>query len=100
MKVIISRLHVYTLLITLLLLSVLVDLGWHWWVGFIRDDAFITFRYAKNLADGLGFVYNPGEHVYGTSSPGFALLMAVWLFIFPAQPVGGAIAFDISASVI
>lgn len=100
MKVIISRLHVYTLLITLLLLSVLVDLSWHWWVGFIRDDAFITFRYAKNLADGLGFVYNPGEHVYGTSSPGFALLMAAWLFIFPDQPVAGAIAFDISASVL
>lgn len=24
------------------------------------DDAYITFRYARNLARGLGFVYNPG----------------------------------------
>ena len=24
------------------------------------DDAYITFRYARNLVDGLGFVYNPG----------------------------------------
>lgn len=25
------------------------------------DDAFITFRYAQNLADGFGAVFNPGE---------------------------------------
>ena len=29
------------------------------------DDAFITFRYARNLADGLGPVFNPGEAVEG-----------------------------------
>jgi hypothetical protein len=28
----------------------------------IVDDAFISFRYASNLARGLGLVYNPGEH--------------------------------------
>ncbi len=32
------------------------------WVG---DDAFISFRYAKNLIDGLGLVYNVGETVEG-----------------------------------
>ncbi|MDG1051522.1 MAG: hypothetical protein P8R46_15035 [Planctomycetota bacterium] len=26
---------------------------------FLCDDAFITFRYSRNLADGLGLVYNP-----------------------------------------
>jgi arabinofuranosyltransferase len=29
------------------------------------DDAFISFRYARNLADGLGLVFNPGERVEG-----------------------------------
>lgn len=29
------------------------------------DDAYITFRYADNLANGLGPVYNPGEVVEG-----------------------------------
>jgi hypothetical protein len=29
------------------------------------DDAYITFRYAENMAAGLGPVYNPGEHVEG-----------------------------------
>jgi hypothetical protein len=29
------------------------------------DDAFISFRYARNLVDGRGLVYNPGERVEG-----------------------------------
>jgi hypothetical protein len=36
--------------------------------GFWLDDAFITFRYARNLADGLGPVFNPGEAVEGTTT--------------------------------
>lgn len=40
------------------------------------DDAFITFRYARNLLDGLGFVYNAGERVLGTTTPLYTLLMA------------------------
>lgn len=33
------------------------------------DDAFITYRYARNLLAGEGFVYNPGERVLGTTTP-------------------------------
>ena len=40
------------------------------------DDAFITFRYALNLVDGRGLVYNPGEFVLGTSAPLYAVLLA------------------------
>ena len=40
------------------------------------DDAFITFRYARNLLAGAGFVYNPGERVLGTTTPLYTLLMA------------------------
>lgn len=40
------------------------------------DDAFITFRYSRNLVEGQGFVYNPGERVMGTTTPLFTLLMA------------------------
>jgi len=44
------------------------------------DDAYITFRYARNLADGLGFVYNPGQQVLGTTTPLYTVLMALaWL---------------------
>lgn len=40
------------------------------------DDVFITYRYAQNLAAGQGFVFNPGERVFGTTAPGFGLLLA------------------------
>jgi hypothetical protein len=39
------------------------------------DDAYITYRYASNLAQGRGLVYNPGEWVLGTSTPAYALLL-------------------------
>lgn len=40
------------------------------------DDAFITFRYSRNIVEGLGFVYNPGVQTLGTTTPLFTLLMA------------------------
>lgn len=33
--------------------------------NFIADDAFISFRYARNLSHGSGLVFNPGERVEG-----------------------------------
>ena len=39
------------------------------------DDAFISFRYVRNLAHGLGFVYNPGERILGTTTPLYVLLL-------------------------
>jgi hypothetical protein len=40
------------------------------------DDAYITFRYARNLLAGQGFVYNAGEQVLGTTTPLYTLLLA------------------------
>jgi hypothetical protein len=43
----------------------------------IVDDAYITFRYAENIAAGKGFVFNPQDGpVQGTSTPLFTLLLA------------------------
>jgi len=41
------------------------------------DDPFITYRYAHNLARGLGFVYNPGERILSTTTPLFAMLLGL-----------------------
>lgn len=41
---------------------------------YVNDDAFITFRYSRALASGLGPYYNPGEHVEGYTN---FLLMAL-----------------------
>lgn len=42
------------------------------------DDAYITFRYAYNLAIGRGYVYNVGEHFLGTSAPLFGILLGLF----------------------
>ncbi|MEE9216598.1 MAG: hypothetical protein V3U32_04105 [Anaerolineales bacterium] len=49
------------------------------------DDAYITFRYARNLLDGHGLVFNPGEAVLGTTTPLFALLLGAL-----GLPLGGS----------
>jgi hypothetical protein len=56
-----------------LLTSGLLFLFFRTWV---YDDPFITYRYAANLTEGAGFVYNPGERVLSTTSPLFALVLA------------------------
>lgn len=40
------------------------------------DDSYITFRYARNLLAGEGFVYNPGQPVQGTTTPLYTFTMA------------------------
>jgi arabinofuranosyltransferase len=48
---------------------------------FIQDDAFISFRYAQNLATGEGLVWNPGERVEGYTNFLWTLMMSVPLWI-------------------
>jgi arabinofuranosyltransferase len=40
------------------------------------DDAYISYRYAQNLARGHGLVFNPGERVEGYSNLLYVLLLA------------------------
>jgi len=49
------------------------------------DDAFITFRYARNILAGIGFVYNPGEQVLGTTTPLYTLIL-----VFIGNFLGGS----------
>jgi arabinofuranosyltransferase len=56
---------------------------YHW--QYVADDAFIAFRYARNLVAGLGPVWNPGEAVEGFSSP-------LWLGLLAA---GGLVGFSL-----
>ena len=59
----------------------------------VLDDAYITFRYARNLADGQGFVYNLGERVLGTTTPLFTLLVTLG-FRLGAEPHTFALAVN------
>ena len=78
--------------ILLLLVSffVIIRVAWIFYTGHTFEDAFITFRYAENVARGNGYVYNIGEHVYGSTTPLFTFLLAFWVLLFPSQIVIGA----------
>jgi len=48
------------------------------------DDSFITYRYADNLKNGFGLVFNVGERYYGTTAAGYAVLLAAVAVFFDA----------------
>ena len=43
----------------------------------LLDDPMISMRYARNLASGLGLVWNAGERVEGITNPGWTAIMAL-----------------------
>src|SRR5437660_8771960 len=44
--------------------------------GFPLDDSWIHLHFARNLAEGAGFAYNPGVSVAGSTAPLWTLLLA------------------------
>lgn len=73
----------------------------------LTDDAFITFRYAQNLAWFGSPAFNPamwdvpGENVLGTSSPGLMLLLALAIILqfdpLPVSLIAGVIGMSVAA---
>ena len=58
------------------------------------DDAYISFRYARNLVEGNGLVYNPGEAVQGYTNFLWVLLLAGSMFAgLPPVPVAAGLGF-------
>ena len=53
---------------------------------FLCDDAFISFRYARNLLEGHGLVFNPGEYVEGYSNFLWTLELALLWALFDLPP--------------
>jgi hypothetical protein len=68
-----NRLLIFGLSFYILFVSASLYLLFGHWA---YDDPFISYRYARNLSEGLGFVYNPGERVLSTTTPLFTLLLA------------------------
>ena len=66
---------------TIILFSLLFLLAYSLYIQpWIFDDAFICFRYAENLNNGNGLVYNIGERVEGYTSFLWVMLMAIGEF--------------------
>ncbi len=63
-------------------------------VEYRTDDTFIFLRYARNLAAGDGLAFNPGEPVYGFTSPLWVFVLALPAALgLPAIPAAKMMAF-------
>lgn len=56
---------------------------------YVVDDAYISFRYARNLVEGEGLVFNPGERVEGYTNFLWVMLLAAGMRL-RIEPVGMA----------
>ena len=64
------------------------------------DDAMVSMRYARNLADGYGLVWNPGgERVEGFTNPLWVLYMAL-VHLLPIPPSKTSLVIQITAAIL
>jgi hypothetical protein len=54
---------------------------WALHLGWVGDDAYISFRYVQNLVQGQGLVYNPGERVEGYTNFLWVMLLAPFAWV-------------------
>jgi hypothetical protein len=57
--------------------------------GVPLDDAWIHFQFARNIARGAGFSFNPGHPTAGSTAPLWTLLLAGVYFLGGRFPVAG-----------
>ncbi|MBN1864042.1 MAG: hypothetical protein JW808_03995 [Victivallales bacterium] len=81
----------WKLVLAFAVLAALPPLVYVMYTGHIWEDFFITFRFSRNLADGLGLVYEPGKRVHGFTSPLGVLIPALCYLAFPAGEHSGAL---------
>jgi hypothetical protein len=50
--------------------------------GYSLDDSWIYATYARNLASGQGYAFNPGEHVAAATGPLYVFILALLYLLF------------------
>lgn len=58
-----------------------------WEQRWVQDDAYVSFRYARNLVEGNGLVYNPGERVEGYTNFLWTMLATIPLLRGAEDPL-------------
>jgi hypothetical protein len=81
--------HRWLLIATLVIVRIIGANYFHFY-----DDAYITLRYARNLIEGSGFVFNPGEWILGITTPLWGLIGAV-LHLLPMQIEHAVLGFSL-----
>ena len=89
-----SRLRLFVAFSTL---AIAVATAYSLSLRWVNDDAFISFRYAKNLAQGMGLVYNAGERVEGYTNFLWTTLISFGIK-FGLDPVRFSMVVGISCS--
>ncbi|MEV6641009.1 hypothetical protein [Amycolatopsis sp. NPDC051371] len=113
---------VYAVVVAWLVLAAIVVLTWgrldtdRGWRGFVltltlglsllhqllfatvTEDALVSFRYAQNIADGNGPVFNPGERVEGYTNFLWLVLIALPRAAFGADVETTAVVFGVLAA--
>lgn len=65
------------------LLTIATPLLYHGYTQHVWEDFLITFRHSRNLVEGRGLVFTPGERVQGFTSPINTLLPALFYWLGP-----------------
>lgn len=73
--------------VVVFLVVVAVRLGYFGLTHITYEDSLITLRYAQNLASGHGLVYNPGERLFGASTPLYVLLLSLLCWLRASEPL-------------
>jgi len=71
-----KKAYVPIILIAIIVVILLAHVNY---LRFVCDDAFISFRYAKNFVEGNGLVYNIGERVEGYTNFLWTLLLSLFM---------------------
>ncbi len=64
----------------------------------VVGDAYVTFRYSHNLAEGVGPVFNPGERVEGYANFAWMVLLALPRAMFGADVEATAVLFGVACA--
>lgn len=80
--------------VLLIALSLVLHLAWALYTNYTEEDAFITYRIAKQITEGNGFVYNIGEPLYASTTPLLTLLLSIWLAFISPNVIFAARLFD------
>lgn len=83
----------------LLVATLVAAMVWAWSLLWASDDAYISFRYAENLANGYGLVYNPGERVEGYTDFLWTVIAAIVIW-FKGDPGKVTILLNLASFVV
>lgn len=86
----------YALSTLVILLAVSIRIWFVSYTNYTAEDAHITFQFARNVMRGDGFALNPGQPIYGSTTPLLTFMLSGWLLVSKDIVLGARI-IDLAA---